>query len=137
MNKTLNHCKEMTMNMNNKIAARFLGLSLIAAPVLGPQVHAADATDSERTQTVKFADLSVNTEAGAAALYQRIHHAAKQVCEQPGVDQRNLQALQLQQSCIARAESRAVDNVHSAALSAYYQMTLGHTSAVLASNGVR
>jgi UrcA family protein len=124
------------MSMNSKIAARFLGVSLIAAAFLGPQAFAADPPDSVRSQTVKFADLSVNTEAGAAALYQRIHQAAKQVCEQPGVDQRNLKAAQMQESCMARAELRAVDNVHSAALSAYYQMTLGHRSAVLASNNV-
>ena len=125
------------MSMNRKFVARFLGAFLIAAAFLGPKVFAADPTDSVRTQTVKFEDLSVNTQAGAAALYQRIHHAAKQVCEQPGADGKNLQALQMQQSCIARAESRAVDNVHSGALSAYYQMTLGHPYAVLAQNNVK
>ena len=125
------------MNMNSKIVSRFLAGFLITAAFLAPKVFAADPTDSVRTQTVKFEDLSVNTQAGAAALYQRIHRAAKQVCEQPGADQRNLKAWQMQQSCIVRAESRAVDNVHSGALSAYYQMTLGHPYAVLAQNNVK
>jgi UrcA family protein len=126
----------MTMNMNRKIVARFLGGFLIAAAFLGPKVFAADPTDSVRTQTVKFEDLSVNTQAGAASLYRRIHQAAKQVCEQPGADGKDLKALQIQQACIVRAESRAVDNVHSGALSAYYQMTLGHSYAVSAQNNV-
>ena len=79
---------------------------------------------------------TVQTRAGAATLYQRIHQAAKQVCEQTGAD-RNLQARQMQESCIARAESRAVDNVHSNALSAYYQMTHGSSYPVTAANDVR
>jgi len=127
----------MTMNMNTKIVARFVGVSLIAAAFLGPKVFAADPSDSVRTQTVKFEDLSVNTQAGAVTLYQRIHRAAKQVCEQPGAEERNLTALAMQQSCMARAESRAVDNVHSGALSAYYRMTIGHTFAVSAQNNVK
>jgi UrcA family protein len=127
----------MTMNMNTKFVTRFFGLGLIAAAFLGPKVFAADPTDSTRTQTVKFEDLSVSTQAGAATLYQRIHQAAKQVCEQPGADEKNLRALQLQQSCIARAESRAVDNVHSGALSAYYQTKLGRSYAVSAQNNVK
>jgi UrcA family protein len=127
----------MTMNMNIKIVVRCLGMGLIAAAFLGPKVFAADPTDSVRTRTVKFEDLSLNDQSGAATLYQRIHQAAKQVCEQPGADQRNLKALQMQQSCMVRAESRAVDNVHSGALSAYYQMTLGHPYAVSAQNNVK
>ena len=126
------------MNMNIKIVVRCLGMGLIAAAFLGPKVFAADPTDSVRTQTVKFEDLSLNDQSGAATLYQRIHQAAKQVCEQPGADVKNLQALQMQQSCIARAEARAVDNVHSGALSAYYQMKLGHSYAmVLAQNDAK
>src|SRR5580658_7725268 len=130
MNETRNHCKEMNMNMNAKIVARFVGAGLIAAAFLGPKVFAADPTDAVRTHTVKFEDLTLNSTARAATLYRRLHQAAKQVCEQPGADQRNLTAFQLQQSCIVRAESRAVDSVHSGALSAYYQMTLGHSAPV-------
>jgi UrcA family protein len=126
----------MTMNMNSKLVARVVGIALIGAAIAGPKAFAADPTDPVRTQTVKFADLSVQTRAGAATLYQRIHQAAKQVCEQTGAD-RNLQARQMQESCIARAESRAVDNVHSNALSAYYQMTHGSSYPMTASNNVR
>jgi len=123
------------MNMNSKIVARFLGAFLIAAAFLSPKVFAAEPTDSVRTQTVKFEDLNLSTQAGTVALYQRIHQAAKQVCEQG--DARDLGAMQMQRSCIVRAESRAVDNVHSGALSAYYQTKLGHTYAVVAQNNVK
>lgn len=125
------------MKMNTKTVARFVSIALIGAAFAGPKVFAADPTDSVRTETIKFADLSLDSQAGAVSLYQRIHQAAKRVCEQPGTDQRNLRVMDMQQSCIARAESRAVDNVHSGALSAYYQMTLGHSSAVTASNNVK
>lgn len=125
------------MNMNSKLVARVVGIALISAAFAGPTAFAADPTDSVRTHTVNFADLSVETRAGAATLYQRIHQAAKKVCEQPGADNRNLKAHQMQDSCIARAESRAVDNVHSNALSAYYQMTHGSSYPMTASNNVR
>lgn len=125
------------MKMNTKTVARFVSIALIGAAFAGPQVFAADPSDAVRTETIKFADLSLDSQAGAVSLYQRIHQAAKRVCEQPGTDQRNLRVMDMQQSCIARAESRAVDNVHSGALSVYYQMTLGHASVVTASNNVK
>jgi UrcA family protein len=123
----------MTMNMNSKIVARFVSIALIGAAVSG-QVFAADSTDSVRMQKVTYADLNVDSPAGAAALYQRIHQAAKKVCSQPDV---GLKSLEMQKSCMARAESGAVENVHSGALSAYYQRTLGHPYAVSASNNVK
>ncbi len=125
------------MKIDSKIVARITGIALIGAAFIGPKVFAADPADSVRTQTVKFADLSVNTQAGTAALYQRIHQAAKQVCEQPGADQRNLQAYAMQQSCMVRAESRAVDDVHSGALSAYYRTIHGSSYTMTASNNVK
>ena len=124
------------MNMNSKIVARVVGIALIAAAFAGPKVFAADETDAVRTQTVKFADLNASSQAGAVALYKRIHQAAKQVCAEPDAS-RNLRAFEMEQSCIARAESSAVDRVHSGALSAYYQMTLGHSYPVSASNNVK
>jgi UrcA family protein len=127
----------MTMNMHSKIVARFVGIALITAAFAVPKAFAADPADSVRTQTVKFDDLSVGVQAGAVTLYQRIHQAAKQVCAQPGADSKNLRVLEIQQSCIARAESRAVDDVHSGALSAYYQTIHGSSYAMTASNNVK
>jgi len=127
----------MTMNMTSQIVARLAGIALIASAFAVPKVFAADPNDSVRTATVHFEDLSVDSQAGAATLYQRIHHAAQQVCGQPGADNRNLQALKMQETCIARAESRAVADVHSNALSAYYQKTHGISYALTAANNVK
>ncbi len=125
------------MNISSKIVARVVGIALIAAAFAGPKVFAADPSDSVRTETVNFEDLSAGAQAGAVTLYQRIRQAAKHVCEQPGADSKNLRALQMQQSCIAAAESGAVDKVHSGALSAYYQTIHGSSYPMTASNNVK
>jgi UrcA family protein len=125
----------MTMNMTRKITTHFVGIALIGAAVSG-QVFAADSTDAARTRAVNYADLNMGSQAGIAALYQRIHQAAKKVCDESDAG-RNLQSIAAQNSCIARAESNAVSDVRSGALSAYYEKTLGQTYAVSASNNVK
>jgi UrcA family protein len=44
----------------------------------------AFADDPVRTETVKFADLKVDTPAGVEALYRRIYGAAQRVCAYEG-----------------------------------------------------
>ena len=47
----------------------------------------AHAGDDVRSETVKFADLNLSTQAGVEALYGRIHAAALRVCDQPPGEQ--------------------------------------------------
>jgi len=69
--------------MNSKVKTddrAFLACSiaLLLACVLAASNAVAD--DQLRSETVKFADLNVNTMAGAEALYRRIYGAARRVC---------------------------------------------------------
>jgi UrcA family protein len=71
-------------------------------------------------ETVKFQDLNINSPAGAAALYQRLHAAAQHVCF-AGWD-RNPVKVQRAEACANEAESRAVSQLNVAELTAYYQI---------------
>jgi UrcA family protein len=124
----------MTTCINTQLFVRYLGILFIAGAFLVPKVFAAEPTDGVRTETVKFEDLAVNSPAGAAALYARIHRAAQAVCVQPGTDGRNLRSRTTEQTCMAQSESRAVKSVNSGALSAYYQSKVGHPSIIVATN---
>ncbi|GEM_PF-1505023 len=71
-------------------------------------------------ETVKFQDLNIDSPAGAAALYQRLHAAAQHVCF-AGWD-RAPAKVQRAEACAIEAESRAVGQLNVTALTAYYQV---------------
>jgi UrcA family protein len=89
----------------------------------------AFAGDEVRSETVKFQDLNVDTPAGVAALYNRIHGAARRVCAQSDpVAARGVGA------CIRKAEGKAITDLNLPGLTAYYQMKTGeHADALTAS----
>jgi UrcA family protein len=78
----------------------------------------ADADDS-RSETVKFADLNLSSQAGVQALYERIHAAAWRVCEQPSGEQPAVR------KCMKKAESEAIGKVNHSLLTAFYQKKTG------------
>jgi UrcA family protein len=84
----------------NTIRTTITAAAMIAALTTG--VRAADVPQVQ----VKYADLNVNTPAGAAALYQRIRFAADQVCALPNA--RNLAVLAKVQACTDQAVANAV-----------------------------
>jgi UrcA family protein len=88
----------------------------LACGLVGFDAHAADGV---RSETVKFADLNVDTPADVEALYGRIHAAAWHVCQQPG---RELPAATI---CMSRAESNAIGKVNAPLLTAFYQKKTG------------
>jgi UrcA family protein len=71
-------------------------------------------------ETVKFQDLNINSSAGAAALYQRLHAAARHVCFAEW--DRDPVRVQRAEDCANEAESRAVSQLNVAELTAYYQI---------------
>jgi UrcA family protein len=71
-------------------------------------------------ETVKFQDLNINSPAGAAALYQRLHAAARHVCFTEW--DRGPAKMQQAEVCANEAESRAVSRLNVAELTAYYQV---------------
>jgi len=78
------------------------------------------ADEPVRSQTVSFADLNVNTPAGARALYDRIHSAAERVC----TDSDPLQRLAAG-SCARKAEAQAIEKLNLPQLTAYYRVKTG------------
>jgi UrcA family protein len=78
------------------MAIRFASLALAAALVSAP-AFAAPAADG-MSRTVRFADLDLSTDAGATALRQRVHYAARMVCG-GDVDQRDLVRVNAAEAC--------------------------------------
>ena len=86
--------------------------------------HAGDA----RSETVKFADLNLDTPSGAEALYRRIHAAAWRVCEQPAGE------LAAARACMTKAESQAIGKVQAPLLTAFYQKKTGSLPSTVTAN---
>jgi UrcA family protein len=76
----------------------------LAVGMLAGVTHAAEA--EVPTQTVRFQDLNLNTDAGVQVLYQRIQGAANQVCGD--VDGRDLVVARAHKACVGRAVADAV-----------------------------
>lgn len=108
--------------------ARCVGLALIGGAMLSSHVLAGEPSDLPSI-TVKFADLNLQTPAGVEALYKRIHSAATQVCAS---DDRYPSMLTYDRKCAAGAETQAIEKVHNAALSAFYQRKVGRPNALVA-----
>jgi|ERR1022692_1995404 UrcA family protein len=82
-------------------------------------------------ETVKFQDLNIDSPAGAAALYQRLHAAARHVCFAEW--DKDPVKVQRADSCANEAESRAVSRLNVAELTAYYQVKSRQDLALTAS----
>jgi UrcA family protein len=89
----------------------------------------AFADEQVRTETVKFADLNVNSQAGVEALFGRIHSAAKHVCSETDPLQRVAAS-----ACIWRAEARAIEKLNLPLLTVYYRMKNGGRTEVFTAN---
>jgi UrcA family protein len=88
------------------------------------QVDAAAAeapASADVSRTVHFDDLDVNHAAGAAVLYQRIRHAAQEVCGDPHLPG-SYMISRSWASCVADAVNRAVVAVDRPAVTAYYRL---------------
>jgi UrcA family protein len=107
----------MKTNTNNS----FRGV-LVAAALVAGFATAGQAAEFQQVH-VNYGDLNVNSEAGAAALYQRIRNAAEQVCGTFGV--RDLGAEAAAKACKTRAIGEAVAAVHAPALSQIYEGKMG------------
>ncbi len=97
-------------NFRVAIASAALG-AFTCSSLIG--VCAAAETDPPQT-TVKYADLNLASPEGAAALYARIHRAARQVCSP--LDGRDLTSKMQMDSCVHKAIASAVAKVDQPAL---------------------
>ena len=90
---------------------------------MAQMAQAADVAGDRPSLTVRYADLNVDTPAGAAALYQRIRHAAEQVCGK--ADSRRLEEVVAAKDCMAKAIASSVNAVGSAELTSQYVARFG------------
>jgi UrcA family protein len=119
--------QEMNMNsyaMTDSRIFPFVGSLMLAVSVLllTHNASAANTDDEVSMAVVKFQDLDVNTPAGAASLYWRIHRAANQVC---GLDEHSIPRLFARVECAQDAEARAIGQLNLSRLTAYYQAQTG------------
>jgi UrcA family protein len=125
--KFLKHEQEMNMNSytrTNSTISAFVGSLILAVSVLllTHNASAAGSDDEVSMAVVKFQDLDVNTPAGAASLYWRIHRAADRVC---GLDEHSIPRLFARVECAQAAEARAIGQLSFSRLTAYYQAQTG------------
>jgi UrcA family protein len=121
--------------MNTKLENTFHATVLAGALVISllfvaGTTFAASPDVDVRSETVKFQDLNLQADADVAALYQRIHAAARRVCDEPG--EAGLSSANTRQSCKEKAESEAIMKVNVPALSAYYEQKSGRPVPMLA-----
>jgi UrcA family protein len=117
------------MNPNLRTAQRaLLGYAMAMALASGLVTSNAQADEPVRSETVKFADLNLNTTAGAEALYTRIHAAAWRLCEQPAGEQAATAR------CMSKTESDAIGKVNAPLLTAFYQKKTGTSPQTITAN---
>ena len=126
--------------MNTQTTSRslrgILATAVLSAFACSPATVCLAAEPMDPPQmTVKYADLNVSKNEGAATLYARIQQAARQIC--PVLDVRNLSS-ESHGACVHRAIADAVAKVDEPALYAVYSAHNGQpTPIVLASTQSR
>src|SRR4029077_1697225 len=117
------------MNSNVKTDNRTIRAYAIAMWMACALVASNAYADGQvRSETVKFADLNLGTEAGVEALYRRVHAAAWRVCEQPAG------RLADTRTCMTKAESEAIGTVNVPLLTAFYQKKTGSHPQTITAN---
>jgi len=101
-------------------------MTIAAAALIATLTTGAQAADVPQIH-VKYADLDINTPAGAAALLRRIRFAADRVCDFR--DTRELSARAIVQACTTHAIADAVATVNNPSLTAVYEAKMGKTEA--------
>ena len=94
-------------------------LAALSAAGWSMVAHANDADYDVPWQVVEFADLNLDSTMGTTSLYHRIEFAAERVCG-GSRGARELSRAARFNSCKAQAVGRAVDAVHSKALTSLY-----------------
>ncbi len=114
------------MNIHTHIAKNPMRIAVAVVALLAATTGGAYAQEAPQLH-VKYADLNLNTTAGANVLYRRIGAAAKQVCGDP--DRRDLARTTQATACTARAVAEAVAKVGAPALTRVYARETGGTPA--------
>jgi UrcA family protein len=111
-------------NDMNNITQKSIRAALLTATLSAGFATVGTAADLPQVH-VNYADLNVNSPAGATVLYQRIRRAADQVC--PTVDGRDLAGQSAAKACKTRAIAEAVAAVQNPSLTHVYELKTGAT----------
>ncbi len=109
-----------TLKMKLAFASGLASTIVALAPICS---HASDLGET-MTAAVSYADLDLNTDAGAHTLFHRLTKAADQVCPQ---DSSTFEQHRIYRTCVNAAMSAAVRNVNRAGLSKIYAARTGIT----------
>ncbi len=112
----------MNTTTNNKHFT-FAAAAAVCLACVAVGAHANGTAYDVPARTVHYADLNLNTEAGAAILYKRIRHAAEQVCGDVG--SRELAQAAAAQACVNRTIFSSVHSVNSPTLTNEYNRRFG------------
>jgi UrcA family protein len=108
-------------NSNGK--ARFHVLAILCGVALLNAAGAEERFGEPVTKVVNYADLNLNTPAGAQALYRRLRAAAAIVCKR--YESHTLQGMSRQRACFDQAIASAVKEIDSSAVTAYHLARTG------------
>ena len=111
--------KTITRNSKNFLAA-VAAVCLASVTIVA---HADETANGAPARTVHYSDLNINTPAGAALLYKRIHYAAEQVCGDVG--SRQLVQAAAAKACVNRAVFSSVRSVNNPTLAREYNAHIG------------
>jgi UrcA family protein len=98
-----------TFTLRNSKNVLFAAVATVSFASVAQMALAADVLNDRPAQTVRYSDLNLNTDAGVVTLYNRIHHAAEQVCG--NVDSRRLEQVAASQACVNKAMAASVSAV--------------------------
>jgi UrcA family protein len=108
----------------NSTARKSFHLGLVATALIAGFATVGTAADLPQVH-VKYADLNVDSAAGATVLYQRIRAAANEVC--PTADAHNLESQSAAKACRTHAIAEAVAAVRNPSLTRVYESKMGAT----------
>ena len=106
--------------MNSSIAKRcaLVAIAALAGGLAVSHAGAAEPTLVARSVVVRFTDLDLSQPRDAQTLYNRLHAAARQVCNDEGGGMQDLERLRQYKDCVDRAMANAVTDVGSTRVTA-------------------
>lgn len=114
------------MNKPTSRAVRVITISAVVALGFGAAYASAagaidqPVSDGAKQYVVRFPDLDLSKMAGATALYARLRHASRVVCDP--LQSREIGTAAGYRACMEQAVANAVASVNSPLLSEYHQM---------------
>jgi UrcA family protein len=112
-----------TFTLRDSKNVLFAAAAAMSLTSLTQVAQASEVANDRPALTVRYSDLNLDTQAGAAALYQRIRHAAEQVCGKD--DSRGLDGRVAVQMCVDNAVASSVSAVGNAQLTRQYTARAG------------